>query len=74
MPPSWAWASSPHVFGHTDIFHALYYLFMHFWVVLGTSPTVIRIRRRSPRSPPWRWPRTPAGGCPARDGPGCSPA
>jgi mannosyltransferase len=31
------------VFSHTDIFHALYYLFMHFWVVLGTSPTVIRI-------------------------------
>jgi len=31
------------VFLHTDIFHALYYLFMHFWVVLGTSPTVIRI-------------------------------
>ena len=31
------------VFLHTDIFHALYYLFMHFWVVLGTSPTIIRI-------------------------------
>jgi mannosyltransferase len=31
------------VFLHTDIFHALYYLFMHVWVVLGTSPTVIRI-------------------------------
>jgi mannosyltransferase len=31
------------VFSHTDIFHALYYLFMHFWVVLGASPTVIRI-------------------------------
>jgi mannosyltransferase len=31
------------VFLHTDIFHALYYLFMHVWVVLGTSPTIIRI-------------------------------
>jgi mannosyltransferase len=31
------------VFSHTDIFHALYYLFMHGWVALGTSPTVIRI-------------------------------
>jgi mannosyltransferase len=31
------------VFGHTDIFHALYYLFMHVWVTLGSSPTIIRI-------------------------------
>jgi mannosyltransferase len=31
------------VFLHTDIFHALYYLFMHVWVVLGTSPVIIRI-------------------------------
>ena len=47
------------VFIHTDIFHALYYLFMHFWVVLGTSPTVIRIPsvinpRLSTRSKSWR--------------------
>jgi len=31
------------VFLHTDIFHALYYLFMHVWVVLGSSATVIRV-------------------------------
>ncbi len=31
------------VFLHTDIFHALFYLFMHVWVVLGTSPAIIRI-------------------------------
>jgi mannosyltransferase len=31
------------VFLHTDIFHALYYLFMHVWVVLGHSATVIRV-------------------------------
>jgi mannosyltransferase len=31
------------VFLHTDIFHALYYLFMHVWVVLGSSATIIRI-------------------------------
>jgi mannosyltransferase len=31
------------VFEHTDIFHALYYLFMHVWVVLGTSATIIRV-------------------------------
>jgi len=31
------------VFVHTDIFHALYYLFMHVWVVLGSSATVIRV-------------------------------
>src|SRR5262249_37351451 len=31
------------VFLHTDIFHALYYLFMHVWVVLGSSTTVIRV-------------------------------
>jgi mannosyltransferase len=30
------------VFLHTDIFHALYYLFMHVWVVLGSSATIIR--------------------------------
>jgi mannosyltransferase len=30
------------VFLHTDIFHALYYLLMHVWVVLGTSATIIR--------------------------------
>ena len=31
------------VFLHTDIFHALYYLIMHVWVVLGDSPTILRI-------------------------------
>jgi mannosyltransferase len=32
-----------HLLSHTDIFHALYYLLMHCWVAVGTSPTVIRI-------------------------------
>jgi mannosyltransferase len=32
-----------HLLSHTDIFHGLYYLFMHCWVAVGTSPTVIRI-------------------------------
>jgi mannosyltransferase len=31
------------VFLHTDIFHALYYLFMHVWIVLGSTATVIRV-------------------------------
>jgi mannosyltransferase len=32
-----------HLLEHTDIFHGFYYLLMHGWVVVGTSPTVLRI-------------------------------
>ncbi|HEX3922263.1 MAG TPA: glycosyltransferase family 39 protein [Streptosporangiaceae bacterium] len=32
-----------HLLEHTDIFHGFYYLLMHGWVAVGTSPTVLRI-------------------------------
>jgi mannosyltransferase len=32
-----------HLLGHTDIFHGFYYLLMHGWVAVGTSPATIRI-------------------------------
>jgi mannosyltransferase len=32
-----------HLVRHVDAVHALYYLLLHFWVVVGTSPTAIRV-------------------------------
>ena len=32
-----------HLLKHTDIYHGFYYVLMHGWVVLGTSPVIIRI-------------------------------
>jgi mannosyltransferase len=32
-----------HLLRHVDAVHGLYYLLMHCWVVLGSSPTVLRI-------------------------------
>jgi mannosyltransferase len=32
-----------HLLEHTDIFHGFYYLLMHCWVAVGTSPATIRI-------------------------------
>lgn len=32
-----------HLLKHTDIYHGFYYVLMHGWVVLGTSPVTIRV-------------------------------
>jgi mannosyltransferase len=32
-----------HLLGHVDAVHGLYYLFMHGWMKLGTSPAAIRV-------------------------------
>ncbi|HYK28382.1 MAG TPA: glycosyltransferase family 39 protein [Streptosporangiaceae bacterium] len=32
-----------HLLRHVDAVHGLYYLIMHFWVVVGSSPTAMRI-------------------------------
>ncbi len=32
-----------HLLRHVDAVHGLYYLLMHFWVVIGSSPTAMRV-------------------------------
>jgi mannosyltransferase len=32
-----------HLLKHTDVYHGFYYVLMHGWVVLGTTPVIIRV-------------------------------